>query len=557
MQAHTHARNAALESRRQNPVAASEEHDLAAAEFAAAAQTTSDSEALRVLNLLEEHHKKLGRLLREAHERPIVRDAPAQSESDNVVQPAQAQKQESARPSSPETTIHPPRLPRGLRSSTRELSSSIASNLASARGIPSSRQKRPTPISPLVSTQTADGHIAQDGQPYSKQSYDASDVLLSRSKQMHGRPSWAPPASPAPKSDPPEQPIQQGSDAPFQQFYATFESLISKLSAPLAFAGLPLTTPSTSKPSPTPAQTSAKSPKQPSGPTPAPPSVDYSQLISRAALRAVSGTANSNTSESFYVVPTTGGTISYAEIMSRAEREEARAGFRAGHNRQTSNLTNISEADFLDAQSTILPAAAPSLSRFARARNSTDEAKVNGKTMEELALENQALKHLSDTLSKRLHVFEMSAQTSSAALAQSIRSLHNRSPLLTPETSRGKPLSGKTFLGFDSNPLSGQNDETTQHRITELEEILRKSDARARKKDDENAKLKEAITKYREKWDSLKAGAKARREREKDRDRRGSTSTATGSGTGKHERPVVERTLTEEVVEAGEDESAI
>jgi hypothetical protein len=42
--AHTHARNAVLETRKANPVAASEEHDLAAGEFATAAQNSSDRE---------------------------------------------------------------------------------------------------------------------------------------------------------------------------------------------------------------------------------------------------------------------------------------------------------------------------------------------------------------------------------------------------------------------------------------------------------------------------------------------------------------------------------
>lgn len=310
-------------------------------------------------------------------------------------------------------------------------------------------------------------------------------------------------------------------DAPFQQFYTTFESLISKLSAPLAFAGLPLTSPVSTKP-PAPIQPSPKSPHVPSRPAPAAPAVDYSQLISRAALRAVSASGGNaiNPSESFYVVPTTGGTISYAEIMNRAEREEAR-GLR--HHRQTSNLSNISEDDFVDAQSTILPnrsrdsGMSPTPSgptRFAR-RGGSNEAKVNGKTMEELALENQALKHLSDTLSRRLHVFEMSAQTSSAALAQSIRSLHRSpltTPLLSPENSRGKHSS----KGMEAAGLMIGSDEAMAKRIAELEDILRKNDARARKKDEENAKLKETITKYREKWDSLKAGAKARRERERE-----------------------------------------
>jgi hypothetical protein len=42
--AHTHARNAVLETRKSNPVAASEEHDLAAGEFAAAALNNPDQE---------------------------------------------------------------------------------------------------------------------------------------------------------------------------------------------------------------------------------------------------------------------------------------------------------------------------------------------------------------------------------------------------------------------------------------------------------------------------------------------------------------------------------
>ncbi|EXJ79680.1 hypothetical protein A1O3_07961 [Capronia epimyces CBS 606.96] len=529
--AHTHARNAALESRRANPVGASEEHDLAAAEFASAAQGTSDLEALRILNLLEQHHKRLGQLLRSSHERPVGGDVPQSARTDVATPPASApspSKQAPERPPSPETTAHPPTLSGGLRPSARDLSSSIASNLASARGIPSSRQKRPTPISPLVSNQHADGHNAQvdtRARSISRQSIDTDERLLSFSKQS--RPPWAPPPQPeTAKPDASKQAEEQIADAPFQQFYATFESLISKLSAPLAFAGLPLTTQaSSSKPPAPPTQAAPKSPKAPTRATIAAPSIDYSQLISRAALRAVSGVASQyhNPSESFYVVPTTGGTISYAEIMNRAEREEAR-GLR--HHRQTSNLSNISEDDFVDAQSTILPnrsrdsaASIGSPGRFNRRGAAMDQAKVNGKTMEELALENQALKHLSDTLSRRLHVFEMSAQTSSAALAQSIRSLHRSpitTPLLSPENSRGKSSAkGMDAAGYGAGGGAG-SDEAMAKRIAELEDILLRSDARIRKKDEENAKLKDTLSKYREKWDSLKAGAKARRERERE-----------------------------------------
>ena len=234
--------------------------------------------------------------------------------------------------------------------------------------------------------------------------------------------------------------------------------------------------------------------------------MDYSQLISRAALRAVNSSGYpSNPAESFYVVPTTGGTISYAEIMNRADREEIRA--LRSHHRHTSNLSNITEDDFVDARSTILPDRRTSTGTgTGNRRGTTNEPKVNGKTMEELALENETLKHLSDTLSRRLHVFEMSSQTSTAALAQSIRSMP-RSPLATPEHSR-KAASRETEQ--DTNTRSGKDGTST--RIEELEEILRKADAKARKREEENVKLRETLGKYREKWDTLKAGAKARRE---------------------------------------------
>ena len=210
-------------------------------------------------------------------------------------------------------------------------------------------------------------------------------------------------------------------DTPFQQFYSTFESMISKLSAPLAFASLPLVSNAPAKQEPPAVQPRPKSPKTSKQES----SIDYSQLISRATLRAVNSNSPGtyNPSESFYVVPTTGGTISYAEIMNRADREEARM---LRHRRQRSTLSNISEDDFVDARSTMLPSPANPSAR----RKGTDEKKVNGKTMEELALENDALKHLSDTLSRRLHHFEMSSQTATNALAQSIRSMG--SPHMTP-----------------------------------------------------------------------------------------------------------------------------
>jgi len=70
-----------------------------------------------------------------------------------------------------------------------------------------------------------------------------------------------------------------------------------------------------------------------------------------------------------------------------------------------------------------------------------------------------------------------------------------------------------------------------QKRIEELEEMMRKNEKRMGKKEDENAKLKETLGKYREKWEGLKAGAKARREQAGggERLRRGSSAAATAA----------------------------
>ncbi len=291
-------------------------------------------------------------------------------------------------------------------------------------------------------------------------------------------------------------------DAPFQQFYNTFESLVSKLSAPLAFASLPLvSSPITaSKQDPPTKQTDPPPP-----PPPPPPALeaqpDYSQLISRAALRAVQDgpPATFNPAESFYVVPATGLTISYADIMSRADRE----GSALRHNRQLSNLSEDTTDDFVDARET-LPSASksqdadhqkPKLPPRLRNLHAPSSPTINGRSLEELVLHNAAQKQTIDAMSKRLHDWEASAQTSAAALAYSIRSITRSNPS-TPENSQGK---------------TANTDTKASARIVELEEILKKNDKELVRREKENAKLKDTIGKYREKWEKLKEGARARR----------------------------------------------
>jgi len=426
--------------------------------------------------------------------------------------------------SASEAAQKPPRLPRASRVPGRDLSSSIASNLATARGIPGNQQRRGVLVSPTVSTQHAGGRFSSD-QAVSKLGTDnarASGMTAKdwpTSNETNRKPSWTPPTSTEePEDDTQGEPDTLSSEAPFQQFYTTFEALMSKITAPLAFAGLPLLT-TTTPPAPTAPKTASATAnataKDLNPPAPAIPitaeSLDYSQLISQAALRAVrDGAPSSNPAESFYVVPTEGGMASYSEIIQRTARDVSNR-----HKRQLSNISEDND-DFVDARETVpsplsAESSAPGTAAHSRrgsarsgpARQVADMPKVAGKTMEELALENQTLRQYLDSTSKRLRIFELSAQSSSAALAQSIRSLQ-RSPASTPENSRDKADS--------SSSGRGKVDEKARARIAELEEILQKNDKELQRREKENAKLKDVVSRYREKWEKLKEGARARRE---------------------------------------------
>lgn len=486
--------------------------------------------------MLEQHHKKLGQLLKTRHENPPVeqqtglssdksQNAPANAPANATSAVTSAKDSPTYTPGA-EAVPKPPRLPRTSRVPGRDLSSSIASNLATARGIPGSQQRRGGLVSPSVSAQHAGGRFANE-QAVSKHGTETvrtpgnSEQDTLSSNEVHRNPSWTPPAIiPAQNVQAQEEATKSTSDTPFQQFYNTFESLVSKLSAPLAFAGLPLnttTTPPAANPAPkNPAATPGTKSKNTKSPATAIPltaeSLDYSQLISQAALRAVrDGVPSSNPAESFYVVPTEGGMASYSEIIQRTARDVSNR-----HHRQLSNISEDND-DFVDARETFptpvtADSSAPGTAAHSRRGSArpgfggkvSDLPKVAGKTMEELALENQMLRQYLDSTSKRLRVFELSAQSSSAALAQSIRSLQ-RSPSVTPENSRGRADESSGGRGV-------KVDEKARIRIAELEEILRKNDKELQRREKENAKLKDVVVRYREKWEKLKEGARARRE---------------------------------------------
>jgi hypothetical protein len=420
--------------------------------------------------------------------------------------------------SAQDTQQQPPKLSGNARIPQRD-TSSIASNLASARGIPS-HPRRSSPVSPALSSQQAGAKMTDS--PAKMKTGDSlrgphpHTAKDRASRASAPRQPWSPPtASPAeftsqqitsPDSpEPRRQKDRPQADEPFHRFYSTFEGLISKLSAPLAFAGLPLGTEdaahadSANRKSPA----DTKVDRHHATPNRTSPSTepDVNKLYSRAALRAIrdNNGGNGNTAESFYVVPTTGGTVSYAGILNRAEREARRTSFEEA------------EEDFVDARET---PSSPELrhstggtkgSRLGRGADKLTSLQ-NPKNVEELQMENQALKHLSDTLSKRLHMWEVNAQSSSMALQQSLKAMHHQSTA-SPEHPAQQPSAPAPVAALPTTPSAADHEQ----RIKDLEDMARRSEKELDKVGRENEKLKSVLGRYRERWEKLKEGAKTRR----------------------------------------------
>ncbi|KFX97719.1 hypothetical protein V490_02667, partial [Pseudogymnoascus sp. VKM F-3557] len=162
----------------------------------------------------------------------------------------------------------------------------------------------------------------------------------------------------------------------FTRFYSTFEGLLSKLSAPLAFAGLPLIAEE-------PAAQPAKPPSRPSTSASATP--DLSKYISRAALRASASNPGA-AADSFYVVPATGGTASYASILSFAEKEKRRLA-------DLRPASSFDDDDFVDAREHPSPPSPTKSRSFAAAsgsRSGSKSAKEVEREREELRIENKS-----------------------------------------------------------------------------------------------------------------------------------------------------------------------
>lgn len=513
--AHEHARAAAVATRQaSDSTVAVSEHTQAAGEFANAAKKTTSLEALRTLKLLEDHHRKLAFVLNlppgQASSQPPADDDLA-AEKSPVSEKAQESSAatKSVQPKSSKdgayATSQKPALHHQSRFAPRDLSSSIASNLASARGIRS--KSSALPISPSVSNHQAPGNVG----PHPRK--DGSKARMQHIIQYtSAKPSWVPPTSlSSPKSDSRSKRMssvpgaghhspENADDGAYARFSSTFGNLLNKISAPLAFAGLPLTGDDALPTDPSEAVgASSSGPAKSSGrnntaraasTTPSPAAEpDLAKIYSPATMRALIRDGH-NVNESFYVVPTSGHTMSYANILTYAEKEKRRLGASTQGSPVAAAQTG-EEEDFVDArEAPASPSTGPG-PRGRGAKKQTERELYNA--IEELSLENRSLKGMLDNVSRRLHAFEASSQHSAMALAESYRVMRPASPPGT--ASRGRWM-----------------DERSKSKMHDMEEQLAAAAKQMEKLEKDNRKMQKTLEKYREKWDLLKAGARARRE---------------------------------------------
>lgn len=468
-------------------------------------------EALRTLRLLEQHHQRLSELLSHPSESPAANrsdDAEVQASTEKTLStPAAVAELRASKSDLGLRSSSPHRNPSGggpRRLPSRDLSSSIASNLASARGIRGKYTRAP-PLSPSVSTHQAPGSL----ETHRRRN-------LPSSIPEHTAPSWIPPTS-SHKAESKAKSSRTyiaaeatgtgagANDEGFSKFYSAFENILYKLSAPLAFAGLPLAADDNTKPAehehPLTKKTNARRENQGSEP-------DLTKFISRAALRA-SGRDGQAANDSFYVVPTAGGTVSYARILSFAEKEKRRLAA-SMHSENPDLFSNPDEEEgFVDARETPM-SVSPKLSKGSSFKWKQLGEKELANKVEELGIENKSLKDCVDKLAKRLQAFEMSAQQSSMALQESMRLVRDMSPLR--EREQRTPVRVPNRQAREDGDERASSNEALQRRVLELEENVHSGGKEIERLGKENEKLKSVVARYRERWEKLKEGAKTRRE---------------------------------------------
>lgn len=317
------------------------------------------------------------------------------------------------------------------------------------------------------------------------------------SKTGKPKPSWVPPT--AQSSRPPSideaaedeiAPVSAPADEGFSRFYSTFGSIINRLSAPLAFAGLPLISEESASPGTAVPESSSQARNRGKTVQRLSEEPDLSKIYSKATLRSMYRDGHA-VNDSFYVVPTSGHTVSYANILNFEQKEKRRAMAASLHSGEAETVDDHEDEDFVDAKESQLSLSPSTKRRVGKSQTERDLLNV----IEELTTENASLKAMLDKVTKRLHIFEASAQHSRLALADSMRLAQPGSPLSHSGGAQGQMM-----------------DEALRKRNQELEEDLAKASQQFEMLEKDNKRLRHNLDKYRDKWEALKAGAKARRD---------------------------------------------
>ncbi|KAF2806176.1 uncharacterized protein BDZ99DRAFT_501088 [Mytilinidion resinicola] len=569
--AQNHVRNAVAATANSDVSTASAEHELAAQHFAKAAQTTGDPEALRILALLESQHHRLASIIKTPAARASVaspQDPQSESTASSVRPRRASPGAPGTRSASPASTSSPSR-PATRRRPSRDPASSIVTNLANARGIPGAQPKRGLVAGATVSVANAIANAPSRLERRSRAEGQesppsAKDAIQRQARRVDETKTEGSQRRPQSLDNGQQSQVSQASetatatsDDRFHKFYSTFENVFSAISAPLAFASLPLGPSSTpTPPAPNPAPAPIKPVRSTTTDEP-----DYTTLISKPALRALREDPDRNgrfggAAESFYVVPPSGGTVSYAGILQHT------SGHLPDLIEETSSDRGSQHDEFVDAMETPYPPS-PTAPRHVRRKPNANAATkpppnsipagrgAGRKTVEEIELENTTLRALLDKQSRRLQMWEATSQSQSLALAASLRNrgppgIHAatsdpsalahaaqganmmppppipaaaRTPSSRLKSSTGpQPIPDASSTSATATAPATVVDDVSAAKIAELTQLLEaqlQAAEQARKEQErtaaQNEKLKGVLGQYRERWEALKTEARKRR----------------------------------------------
>ncbi|KAM0716533.1 hypothetical protein Q7P37_007978 [Cladosporium fusiforme] len=495
--AHVHARNAARETDKIHWDEAAEEHRNAAADFSRAAKTAGDSEALRVLRLLESQHEKLARIIK-SHNTAQLNEAIVEtaitSESKEIKDDAEASGTTTAEGTPPKKTSTTSAIAAArMNARARESSPSLARDIASRRGI---RPPQGSTASPPAVTRS---------RQLSPESQRRKNAVAPRIPPSIMESSATLPAKQAPS---------RTDDEGFATFYNNLTTgTMSKLSSVLAYAGLPLTAeePQRSEALPQPAEAQPRRKDRSNRTVNATTEPDVKKYFSKAALTAIEDEHRQRgahgqvfgPAESFYVVQKGGGTYSYADIARNQQMHNAAVA--RGEDQET----------FVDAQEGEVGGGGGVTSpRHSRA------AFGKSRTAEELELENTTLKTTLEQLASRLANFEVHAQDASmAAIAQSMASLHS-SPHAPALAAAPAPME------------SAQDLQAALGRVRALETQLSSQAEQHEKLEALAQKQEKKIRMYHSKWEDVKKSAREKEKVKREKAEAEAQAQAQAQGSG-------------------------